>query len=116
MEFLFTCTENWNEPRGLARSAVEGGGKKVFVWNVGDGNTTINYYNAARVSGDGLAILKFGPGIVPGNVNTQISGNNVVFTINAGGGAGSMTFVNAKLGIPYQADEIHFANGTVLPW
>ena len=103
---------------------MEGGGKKTFVWKVGDErgyttywNTTVNYYNANRVAGDGMAILKFGPGVTPENVEVRNSGSNVVFVITLSSGVGNMTFVNANMGdVRYQVDEIQFADGTVWQW
>jgi len=99
-----------------ARSNFKGGGKKVFLWNTEDGHDTIHYYNPDRKEGDGLAILKFGPGIGPENVETRADGNNVVFVITAGGSVGSIRVMNARAGIQWRMDEIHFADGTVLTW
>ncbi|MCL1876390.1 MAG: hypothetical protein FWF87_09060, partial [Synergistaceae bacterium] len=99
-------------------AAIEGVGKKTFVWNVGDGNFTVNYDNINRVQGDGLAILRFGSGVTPEDVTTYNSGNHLVFQIpNGDGSVAELTFAYANYGkIRYQMDEIQFADGTVLEW
>ena len=110
--------------RIYARSTHEGGGKKIFVWNVGDGNNRIHYFNADRQErGDRLSILKFGPGISPENVKSQVSGNDVVLVITVGDSVGSIRFKNGKPdihwpthSIRWQMDEIRFADGTVWGW
>jgi len=100
-----------------ARSDVEGGGKKTFVWNKGDGNSTIYYYNANRVVNDGMAILRFGSDIAPAHVEARNSGDNVVFAVNAAGFVGNITFVNANKSDPcYQMDEIQFTDGETWKW
>ncbi|MDR2527748.1 MAG: hypothetical protein LBD04_01845, partial [Synergistaceae bacterium] len=100
-----------------ARSNYEGGGKKTFVWNVGDGNSGVGYYNEARAPGDGLGALRFGAGVNPSDVEVRNSGANVVFVVTLGGVSGSVTFVNANIGdIRYQLDEIRFIDGTVWQW
>jgi uncharacterized protein YjdB len=98
-----------------ARSNQEGGGKKTFVWNTGDGNDTIYYYNPLRQTGDGLSVLRFGPGISSGDVTVSISGNNLVYTVTAGGATAKITFNNGKKGLSYQADEIQFADEDPIP-
>jgi Ca2+-binding RTX toxin-like protein len=100
-----------------SNNATEGGGKKVFRWSAGDGNDTINYYNADHQPGDGLATLEFGEGISPENVTAQNSGNNVVLTVTLASGGGKVTFNGANRGdVRYQPDKIQFANGTVWEW
>jgi hypothetical protein len=85
--------------------------------NVGDGHDTIYYENPYRVAGDGIGILRFGPGIAPEDVSVNNSGNNVVFLATLGDGSSiSATFVNAKYGVRYQIDEIQFSNGVVWKW
>jgi len=96
---------------------VEGGGQKVFVWNVGAGYATIHYFNANRqAKGDGLSILQFGPGVAPENIDVQISGNNVVFAITVEARESRITFMWARHEISRQMDQIRFADGTVLTW
>jgi Ca2+-binding RTX toxin-like protein len=101
-----------------ARAASEGAGKKIFVWNPGDGNDTIRYDNPARVAGDELAILRFGPGVLPGHVITYTSGTNHIIEISPqSGGSGKITFISANNGeIRYQMDRIEFSDGTVWSW
>ena len=101
-----------------SRTNFEGGGRKIFKWNIGDGHHEINYYNAGRKAGDGLAILRFGQNIEPENVRVYSSGKDVVFDVTPEfGNSGSVTFVNANLSsIIYQMDEIQFADGTIWKW
>ena len=100
-----------------ARSNMEGGGRKTFVWNIGAGNATIHYLNADRQeAGDRLSVMRFGPGIAPGNINIQFSGNNVIFVITAGGQERRITFMNARLDIRAQMDRIQFADRTSYTW
>ena len=100
-----------------ARSNMEGGGQKVFVWNVGAGDATIHYFNGNRqAKGDELSILQFGPGVAPENVDVQISANNVVFAITVEGRESRIEFMGARHDIRAQMDEIRFADGTVLTW
>jgi Ca2+-binding RTX toxin-like protein len=101
-----------------AHISAEGGGKKTFVHNVGDGHHTIYYDNSARKVGDGLAVLRFGANISLENVTVHNSGVDVVFVVTPeDGNAGSITFISANRGvIRYQMDEIQFADGTVYKW
>ena len=99
----------------FARYDVEGGGHKIFVWGEG-GHDVIHYFNPNRVEGDGLSILRFGPGIAPQNVVARYSGDNVTLTIAGVSRAGSIRFVNARADIRRQMDEIRFADGTVWKW
>ena len=96
-----------------ARSNVEGGGNKTFVWNVGDWNNTVHYFNETHQPGDGMGILRFGSGVDPNNVTVRNNGNNVVFGYTGGG----VTFVGANTAdVRYHLDEIRFADGTVWTW
>jgi hypothetical protein len=96
-----------------ARSDVEGGGNKTFVWNIGDGYDTVHYYNETHQPGDGMGILRFGSDVDPNNVTVSNSGGNVVFSY-AGGG---VTFVGANTtDVHYHVDEIRFADGEVWTW
>jgi Ca2+-binding RTX toxin-like protein len=100
-----------------ARAAFDGVGKKTFVWNSGDGNITVNYDNPARVPGDGLAILRFGPGVSPEDVSFYNSGNNVVAQITQDNRTAKITLNNANIvNIRCQMDKIQFADGTVWEW
>jgi Ca2+-binding RTX toxin-like protein len=103
-----------------ARAEVsnEGGGQKTFVWNVGDGHTTVFYSNTARSVGDSLAVLKFGANVSHENISVRNSGYDVIFVVNLeGNDVGSMTFKEAnRANIRYQPDEVQFACGTVWNW
>jgi Ca2+-binding RTX toxin-like protein len=97
------------------RATLEGGGKKVFWLNRGDGNDTVYYLNAAHEPGDGLGILRFGDGITPEDVEIRNSGNNVVFALTDG--SARVTFMDANRGdVRYQPDEIRFSDGTTMAW
>jgi Ca2+-binding RTX toxin-like protein len=95
-----------------ARSTVEGGGQKTFVWETGDGNDTIYYLNAAHQAGDGQGILRFGSGIASSDVTVRASGSNVVFTA----AGGRVTFMGANTDVRRQVDTLHFSNGEVVQW
>ena len=85
--------------------------------NVGDDNDLIYFDNPARIAGDGIGILRFGPNINPENVIVYNNNNNVVFLATLpDGGSVTATFVNANAGIRYQIDSIQFADGTVWKW
>jgi uncharacterized protein YjdB len=100
-----------------ARSNLEGGGKKIFRWNAGDGNDTIHYYNANHQAGDGLGVVIFGSGINLEDVELQNSGNNVMLVVTLTNGKGNITFIGANRGdVRYQPDELRFSDGSVLEW
>lgn len=99
-----------------ARSNNEGGGMKTFMWNIGDGHDIIYYYNAAHKAGDGLGVLRFGAGISADDIDVRPDANGrTVFALRDG--SGSVTFYYTdRIGLEYQLDEIHFADGTIWKW
>jgi Ca2+-binding RTX toxin-like protein len=102
-----------------ARESAEGKGQKTFVFNVGDGDSTVYYDNSYRKTGDGLAILRFGHDISPENVTVYNREYDVTFVVTLEGkDVGSLTFKEANRGgyIRYQMDEIQFSDGTIWKW
>jgi hypothetical protein len=85
-----------------------GGGEDILVG--GPGNDTIYYYNPLRQVGDGLSVLRFGPGIGPDDVTQSTSGNNVVYTVTAGWTSGKITFNSGKTGLSCQVDKVQFSD------
>jgi Ca2+-binding RTX toxin-like protein len=91
------------------RYNVEGGGKKVFIWNLGDGEDIVYYYNTAHKAGDGLGTLRFGTGINPEDIEVSNSGANVVLALSDG--SGKVTLVNSNTTtVAYHLDRIEFAD------
>jgi uncharacterized protein YjdB len=100
-----------------ARSNVEGGGKKIFLWKAGDENDSVRYFNSATRSEEETGILRFEGDIGPDNVEVRNSGNNVVFAVTLSEGSGSVTFVDSNTAdTSYHLDEIQFSDGTSWKW
>jgi Ca2+-binding RTX toxin-like protein len=97
---------------GEGDDALQGeDGNDVYVWNLGDGNDTINddSYNK-RYRGD-TGVLKIGGGASPDNVELTRVGNDAVFIIGESGER--ITVQNWYTAAYYQLTRIEFEDGTV---
>jgi Ca2+-binding RTX toxin-like protein len=96
---------------GAGDDRLEGGnGNDTYVWNLGDGNDTINDYLKNRANYNKTGILKFGGSITADDIELSVSSNNAVFIIKETGER--VTVQNWYLGYDYQLTEVEFADGT----
>lgn len=97
---------------GVGNDSLTGGdGSDVYVYELGDGQDTINNYD---VSTGRFDVLVLGEGITPGGVTATRLGNSLILSIN--GTTDRITvnnyFTSDGVG-GYQLDQIRFADGTV---
>jgi Ca2+-binding RTX toxin-like protein len=97
---------------GTGNDTLDGGvGSDTYVFNTGDGQDTINNYDAGTSR---LDILSFGPDIDPADVTARRVDNNLVLTFADSDDKVAVTnyFVGDGAGA-YRLDEIRFADATV---
>jgi Ca2+-binding RTX toxin-like protein len=100
---------------GTNNDSMEGGnGSDTYVFNLGDGQDTINNHDASSGRVD---VLQFGNGIAPADVTARRSGNHLVLTIVGTGGQVTVSnyFINDGVG-SYRLDEIRFSNEGETVW
>lgn len=100
---------------GLGNDALSGGaGNDLYVFQLGDGQDTIDNYDAAQGRVDALS---FGPGIDPAAVTARRIGNNLVLSI--AGGTDQVSVSNFFIGDgtgAYRLDEVRFADAAATVW
>jgi Ca2+-binding RTX toxin-like protein len=86
-------------------------GNDVYVWNLGDGNDTINDYRSSKDYYGETGVLKFGEGVDRDNVEITRVGNSLVFIVGETGERVTVQdwYVNAD----YQLNKVEFADGAV---
>lgn len=92
-------------------SLTGGAGSDVYVFNLGDGQDTINNYDTGAVRTDAI---EFGSAIEAADVVARRNGDHLVLTVS--GTADSITvsnYFNQDAAGPYRLDEILFADGAV---
>lgn len=97
---------------GAGNDTLDGGvGSDTYVFNAGDGQDTINNYDAGASR---LDVLSFGPDIDPADVTARRVDNNLVLTFAGSDDKVAVTnyFVGDGAGA-YRLDEIRFADATV---
>jgi hypothetical protein len=95
---------------GAGNDTLEGGtGGDTYIWNLGDGNDTINNYASSGNSDTDK--LRFGEGINPWDVENARSGNDLILSLKDG--SGSVKIQNwYQTDTRYKVDEIVFADGS----
>ena len=83
----------------------------TYVFNLGDGQDTINEYSYSYYSQ--TDVLKFGAGIAPTDVTPVRSGLDLVFKVGAGSDQITVKNWFADSGNLYQIEQVKFADGTV---
>ncbi len=100
---------------GAGNDALDGGtGSDTYLFDVGDGQDTINNYD----SGSGrVDVLLFGPNVDPANVTVRRINNHLVLTINGTDDKVTISnyFISDAAG-GYQLDEIRFAGAPGTVW
>jgi len=100
---------------GAGDDRLSGGtGNDLYLFQLGDGQDTIDNYDAATGRVDALS---FGPGIDPASVTARRAGNNLVLSI--AGGPDQVTVLNYFSGdgaSAYRLDEIRFADTAATVW
>jgi hypothetical protein len=107
---------------GLGHDIINGGkgndylrgddGNDVYVWNIGDGNDTINDYRYHKADWYGeTGVLKIGEGVDPSKIELTRSDNNLILIIAETGER--LTVENWYCGADYQITRVEFANGTI---
>jgi Ca2+-binding RTX toxin-like protein len=93
---------------GEGDDLLDGGtGNDTYIFNLGDGEDTINNYDTA-----GLDTISFGAGIVLTDINRAGKvGNNLLLRVGVDGD--QLTINNWFLGANYQVDRFQFADGTI---
>lgn len=89
-------------------------GNDLYVFQLGDGQDTIDNYDAANGR---LDALSFGPGVDPASVTARRAGNSLVLSI--GGGSDQVTVLNFFIGDgagDYRLDEVRFADAAATVW
>ncbi|KLD70010.1 hypothetical protein Y886_42710, partial [Xanthomonas hyacinthi DSM 19077] len=100
---------------GVGNDVLSGGaGNDLYVFQLGDGQDTIENYDAA--SGR-LDALSFGPGIDPASVTARRVGNNLVLSIAGVSDQVSVSnfFIGDGTGA-YRLDEVRFADAAATVW
>ena len=94
---------------GLGNDYLEGhGGNDTYIFRLGDGQDTVADWGSST----DIDVLKFGPGILSGNVSvTELSFNDIRLTI--GGTTDTVTLGLQLSGIWGGVDQVRFADGTV---
>jgi Ca2+-binding RTX toxin-like protein len=94
---------------GLGNDYLEGhGGNDTYIFRLGDGQDTVADWGSST----DVDVLKFGPGILPGNVSvTEVSSNDLRLSI--GGTSDSITLGHQLSGIWGGVDQVRFADDTV---
>lgn len=96
---------------GLGNDTLDGGeGSDIYVFNLGDGQDTIQNYDSSASRVDAI---EFGVGIEPENVLARRDGQSLVLTIN--GTDDKITVSNYFLqdaASHYRLEEVRFADGT----
>jgi len=88
-----------------------GAGSDIYLFNVGDGQDTINNYD---VSAGRFDVLQLGEGITPGDVTARRQGNSLILSFANGTDQITVTnYFSADGTGGYQLDQIRFADETV---
>ncbi|GKS69222.1 hypothetical protein W03_12260 [Nitrosomonas sp. PY1] len=84
-------------------------GDDTYLFAAGDGNTTINNYDAAASRSD---VLRFGAGISPANVLATRSGSDLKLTLQSTGEVITVQYYFYSGGTQYTLNAVEFADGT----
>ncbi|BCM25597.1 calcium-binding protein [Methyloradius palustris] len=85
-----------------------GGGDDTYVFNLGDGQDSIN--NSGDVASTTRGILKFGSGILSSQISLSVSNYDLTFAID--GTSDQVTIMGWTAGSLFQIREIQFDDGT----
>lgn len=96
---------------GLGNDSLSGGaGSDTYVFNAGDGQDTIDNYDASI---DRFDVLQFGEDIEAANVTVRRASTNLVLTFSGSNDKVTVSnYFNGDAAVGYQLDEIRFADGT----
>ena len=97
---------------GKGNDYLKGGrGNDIYVWNLGDGNDTIdeNYSGSWDLTQTGT--LRLGAGVDPDNVEVTRSGSHLIFTIGETGE--QIKVQNWYSHVGYKLTHVEFSDGTV---
>jgi Ca2+-binding RTX toxin-like protein len=98
---------------GLGNDLLRGSGGvngDLYLFNLGDGQDAIQenfYYGSSAVD-----VLRFGAGILPGDVGVTRVGLDLVLTLSNGTGGVTVQNWFAEAGGRYQVERVEFADGT----
>ncbi|OQX11774.1 MAG: hypothetical protein BWK76_18660, partial [Desulfobulbaceae bacterium A2] len=92
---------------GAGNDTLRGGaGNDTYLFNRGDGQDTINEYNA-----NGLDTMRYGAGIAAGDITLSRSGYDLLFAVN--GTSDTVRVYQWGTSSLYRIERVEFADGTV---